>query len=144
MTHYGIGEEREGSLPGWREYPFLIDGEQRGKIEKTDKGYRAAVTYTGVERESLKLAMADGERQAEAHRGRFSGGGQNVEVKALAATDTKPSRFAVVSGDGTRTEMSRPGQYEGITAAEWAVRQMMPTMEPVYVTSTKTGWLFRV
>lgn len=143
MTDYGIGAERDGSFPDWREYPFLIDGEERGKIEKTDKGYRADVTYTGVPRDTLALAYTDGQRQAEAKRGRFTGKGLTVEVKALAATDTQPSRFAVLNG-GARTELSRPGEYEGITAAEWAVRQVLPTDEPVYVKSTGTGWLFRI
>lgn len=144
MTSYGIGEERTGSFPDWREWPFLIDGEGRGKIERTDKGFRADVTYTGVERPSLALAVADGERQAEAKRGRFSGTGVNVEVKALAATDTKPFRLAVIATDGTRTEVPWDYNYEGIRLAEQAVRRMMPDAEPVFIKGTKDGWLFRI
>lgn len=144
MTHYGIGEERDGSFPDWREWPFLIDGEERGKIERTGRGFRANVTYTGIERPSLKLAMADGERQAEAKRGRFSGTGTNVEVKALAATDTKPSRLAVIATDGTRTELPWDYGQDGVTLAESAVRRMMPDAEPVFIKGTKDGWLFRI
>jgi hypothetical protein len=144
VTHYSIGEERDGSFEGWREWPFLIDGDERGKVEYTGKGYRADVTYTGVERLSLRLAVADGERQAEAKRGQFSGTGVNVEVRALAATDTKPSRLAVIAGDGTRTEVPWDHSYEGIRLAETAVRRMMPDAEPVYIKGTKDGWLFRI
>lgn len=141
---YGIGTERGGSFPDWREWPFLIDGDQAGLIERTHEGYRATVRYTGVPRETLELAVADGKRQAEAARGRFFGIGLNVYVRALSATDTKPARFAVEREDGVRAEVSRPQQHEGITAAEWAARQVMPDREPVYVTQDGNGWTFKV
>lgn len=142
-TNYGLGEEREGSFSDWREWPFLIDGERKGSIERTGSGYRASVSYTGIERNDLASAFSDGKRQAEAGRGRFAGVGVNVEVKALAATDTKPSRLLVV-GDGVRTEYGHPGFHEGATAAEWAVRRAMPDREPVYTHETKAGWAFRI
>ena len=141
---YSLGAERAGSFPDWREWPFLIDGEPKGLIEQTHEGYRAAVRYQGVSRETLALATADAKRQAEMTRGRFFGMGLNVYVRALPATDTKPARLSVRGEDGTSTEVSRPQQYEGVTAAEWAVRKAMPDREPVYVTSDGNGWTFKI
>lgn len=142
MTDYGIGEER-ADLPSGREWLFLIDGEARGKIQQTGKGFRADVTYTGVPRESLPLAFADGQRQAEAKRGRFTGKGLTVTVTALAETDTKPRRLKVTDG-GTSTEVNWNWEYSGSTLGEWAVRQARPLDEPVFVRGIRDGWEFRI
>ena len=143
MTDYSIGEERDGSFPGWREYPFLIDGEVRGKIEKTEVGFRADVTYMGVPRKSLDLAFADGQRQAEAKRGRFTGKGLTVTVTALIETETKPKRLKVTDG-GTSTEVAWSWGRSDKTLGEWAVRQVKPLDEPVFVRSIRDGWEFRI
>ena len=143
MTDYGIGEERAGTFPGWREYPFLIDGEACGKIEKTDGGFRADVTYSGVLRKSLDLAFADGQRQAEAHRGRFTGKGLTVTVTALSETETKPKRLKVTDG-GISTEVNWNWSLSGSTLGEWAVRKVKQLDEPVLVRSIRDGREFRI
>lgn len=142
MTEYVIGDERPGNFDGL-EYPFMVDGVERGTIHHYRDTYTAQANYRGVPRLYLALAYADAQRQVEARHGRFSGLGVSVEVTVLAATTSMGKRLRV-RGNGIDTEVAVNYAYEGESLAEWAVRKAMPDMEPVTLGGAGNGWTVRI